>query len=128
VEAIQFRDSWLTEASSSNVWIVKNGKLMVPPKDNLILEGIRYRLIGELCATGDIVLEARRIAREEVFSADEVPLSSAIKEVLAEISIDGKTIGKSLARSHHINTYIKSIIKPSQPERRQSSLSIAGVK
>jgi len=95
VEAIQFRDSWLTEASSSNVWIVKNGKLMVLPKDNLILEGIHYRLIGELCAAGDIVLEARRIAREEVFSTDEVPLSSAIKEVLAEISIDGKTIGKS---------------------------------
>lgn len=93
VEAIQFRDGWLTEASSSNVWIVKHGKLMAPPKDNLILEGIRYRLIEELCAAGGIPFEARRIAREEVFAADEVLLSSATKEVLPVVSIDGKTIG-----------------------------------
>ncbi|MFC5473128.1 D-amino acid aminotransferase [Paraherbaspirillum soli] len=93
VEAIQFRDGFLTEASSSNVWIVRDGKLMAPPKDNLILEGIRYGLIEELCAAGGIRFEARRIAREEVFSADEVLLSSATKEVLPVTSIDGKAIG-----------------------------------
>ena len=38
-ESIQFRDGYLTEASSSNVWIVKNGVMAGPPKDNLILEG-----------------------------------------------------------------------------------------
>lgn len=93
VEAIQFRDGFLTEASSSNVWIVKNGKLMGPPKDNLILEGIRYGLIEELCAAGQIPLEARRITRAEVFAADEVLLSSATKEVLPVASIDGEMIG-----------------------------------
>jgi D-alanine transaminase len=93
VEAIQFRDGFLTEASSSNVWIVKNGKLMGPPKDNLILEGIRYGLIEELCAAKGIPLEARRIARAEVFAADEVLLSSATKEVLPVASIDGQAIG-----------------------------------
>ncbi|MDB5762196.1 MAG: aminotransferase class family protein [Herminiimonas sp.] len=93
VEAIQFRDGFLTEASSSNVWIVKNGKLMGPPKDNLILEGIRYGLIEELCAAKGIPLEARRIARVEVFAADEVLLSSATKEVLPVASIDGQAIG-----------------------------------
>jgi D-alanine transaminase len=93
VEAIQFRDGFLTEASSSNVWIVKNGKLMAPPKDNLILEGIRYALIEDLCRTGDIPFESRRITREEVFAADEVILSSASKEVLPVTTIDGKTVG-----------------------------------
>jgi D-alanine transaminase len=94
VEAIQFRDGYLTEASASNVWVVKNGKLLAPPKDNLILEGIRYGLIEELCvAAGGIPFESRRIAREEVFAADEVLLSSASKEVLPVISIDGKTVG-----------------------------------
>ncbi|HEX2530938.1 MAG TPA: D-amino acid aminotransferase [Burkholderiaceae bacterium] len=93
VEAIQFRDGFLTEASSSNVWIVKDGKLMGPPKDNLILEGIRYGLIEELCAAKDIPMEARRIPRADVFAADEVMLSSATKEVLAVISIDGQRIG-----------------------------------
>ncbi|MGH8807984.1 MAG: D-amino acid aminotransferase, partial [Noviherbaspirillum sp.] len=37
--------------------------------------------------------EARNITRDEVFAADEVMLSSASKEVLAVISIDGKPIG-----------------------------------
>ncbi len=92
VESIQFRDGFLTEASSSNVWIVKHGKLMGPPKDNLILEGIRYGLIEELCAAGQIPLEARRITRAEVFAADEVLLSSATKEVLPVASIDGQMI------------------------------------
>ncbi|MBC7502708.1 MAG: D-amino acid aminotransferase [Herminiimonas sp.] len=93
VESIQFRDGFLTEASSSNVWIVKDGTLAGPPKDNLILEGIRYGLIEELCAAGKIPIEARRITRDEVFAADEVLLSSATKEVLAVVSIDGKAIG-----------------------------------
>lgn len=93
VETIQFRDGFLTEASASNVWIVKNGKLMGPPKDNLILEGIRYGLIEELTAAGDIPFESRRITRDEVFAADEVLLSSASKEVLPVVTIDGKTIG-----------------------------------
>jgi D-alanine transaminase len=92
-EAIQFRDGYLTEASASNVWIVKHGKLLGPPKDNLILEGIRYGLLEELCASEGIVLESRRITRAEVFDADEVLLSSASKEVLAVVSIDGQPIG-----------------------------------
>ena len=93
-ESIQFRDGYLTEASSSNVWIVKNGVMVGPPKDNLILEGIRYGLIQELCAAQNIPLEARRITKEEVFAADEVMLSSATKEILAVVRIDEQTIGK----------------------------------
>ena len=93
VEAIQFRDGFLTEASASNVWIVKNGKLMGPPRSNLILEGIRYGLMEELSAAQGIPMEIRRIPREDVFAADEVMLTSASKEVLPVATIDGQTIG-----------------------------------
>ena len=93
VESIQFRDGFLTEASASNVWIAHDGRLAGPPKDNLILEGIRYGLIEELCSAGGIEFSARRISRAEVFDADEVMLSSATKEVLPVISIDGQSIG-----------------------------------
>lgn len=92
-EAIQFRDGFLTEASSSNVWVVKDGKLAAPPKDNLILEGIRYGLIEELCAARDIAFAPRRITRAEVVDADEVLLSSATKEILPVVTIDGKPVG-----------------------------------
>lgn len=93
VEAIQFRNGFLTEASASNVWVVKDGTLLAPPKDHLILEGIRYGLLEELCERQGIPFEVRRIPRDEVFAADEVILSSASKEVLPVVSIDSKAIG-----------------------------------
>jgi D-alanine transaminase len=93
LETIQFRDDYLTEASSSNVWVARGGKLCAPPRDNLILEGIRYALIEELCAQCGIPFEARRIPRTEVFAADEVLLSSATKEILPVVAIDGQAIG-----------------------------------
>lgn len=96
VESIQFRDGFLTEGSASNVWIVKDGVVSGPPRDNLILEGIRYGLIQELCAAQQITLQERRITRAEVFAADEVFLSSAGKEVLAVVQIDDQTIANGL--------------------------------
>lgn len=93
VEAIQFRDGFLTEGSSSNVWIVRHGRLMAPPRDNLILEGIRYALMEELCAEAGLKLEVRHIARAEVFIADEVLLSSASKEIVPVTSIDKRLVG-----------------------------------
>ncbi|QDD66981.1 D-amino acid aminotransferase [Herbaspirillum seropedicae] len=92
-EAIQFRDGFLSEASASNVWVVKDGKISAPPKDNLILEGIRYGLMEELCAEQGITLESRRITREEVLAADELMISSASKEVLPVVTLDGQPVG-----------------------------------
>lgn len=91
-ETIQFRDGFLTEGSASNVWIVKDGSLIGPPRDNLILEGIRYGLMEELCAADHIPFKVQRISRAEVFAADEVLLSSASKEVLPVVTIDGLAI------------------------------------
>jgi D-alanine transaminase len=96
VESIQFRDGYLTEGSSSNVWIVKDGVVIGPSRDNLILEGIRYGLLQELCAAQQIPMQERRVTRTEVFAADEVFISSAGKEVLAVVQIDDQTIGKGL--------------------------------
>jgi D-alanine transaminase len=94
VETVMFRDGFLSEASSSNVWVVKDGIVSGPPKDNLVLEGIRYGLIEELCQAQGIPFALRRISREEVLQADELLLSSATKEVLAIATLDGKPVGK----------------------------------
>lgn len=92
-EVVQFRDGCLTEGSSSNIWVVSQGKLLAPPKNNLILEGIRYGLLGELAAEAGIPFEARRITRQEVKNADELLVTSATKEVLPILSLDGKPVG-----------------------------------
>jgi len=93
-EVLQFRDGYLTEGASTNIWVVSGGKLLAPPKNNLILEGIRYGLMGELAAEAGIPFESRRISQAEVEQADELMLSSATKEVLAIVSLDGKPVGE----------------------------------
>lgn len=92
-ETILFRDGLLSEGASSNVWIVKNGVLLGPPRDHLVLEGIRYGLLEEICTLQNIPFELRRISRIEVLTADEVLLSSATKEVLPVTRIDGQPVG-----------------------------------
>jgi len=96
VETIMFRDGYLSEAASSNVWVVKNGVVAGPLKDNLVLEGIRYGLIEELCQAQGLSFELRRIHRDEVLAADELLLSSATKEVLPVTLLDGQAVGNGL--------------------------------
>jgi D-alanine transaminase len=86
----------LSEAAASNVWVVKNGTLLAPPTDNLILEGIRYGLIADICREQAIPLELRRVSRDEVLAADELLLSSATKEVLPVTLLDGRPVGKGI--------------------------------
>ena len=88
-----FRDGFLSEAAASNVWVVKDGTVLGPPKDHLVLEGIRYGLIEEICRAAGIPFQLRRISRAEVLDADELLLSSATKEVLAITTLDGRRVG-----------------------------------
>jgi D-alanine transaminase len=92
-ETIMFRDGFLTEGSSSNVWVMKDGVLHAPPKDEKILEGIRYGLIGEIAARLALPFKIAPIEKSVVESADEIMLSSATKEVLPVTKLDGKPVG-----------------------------------
>ncbi|WP_394787892.1 D-amino acid aminotransferase [Rhodoferax sp.] len=96
VETVMFRNGFLSEAASSNVWLVKNGTLVGVPKDNLVLEGIRFGLMEEICRARGIPFELRRISRAEVLAADELLLSSATKEVLAITTLDGQPVANGL--------------------------------
>jgi D-alanine transaminase len=92
LETIMFRDGFLSEAAASNVWVVKDGVVLGSPRDNLVLEGIRYGLLESLCSQAGIPFELRRVSREEVLAADEILLSSATKEVIAVTQLDGKPV------------------------------------
>jgi D-alanine transaminase len=93
VETVLFRDGMLTEASSSNVLIVKDGVAAAPPQDHHILLGITYSLLQRLAADGVLKFEVRPITEAEVRAADEVWLSSSTKEVLAVTTLDGRPVG-----------------------------------
>lgn len=92
-EVVMFRDGFLSEGSSSNVWVVKNGVIAAPLKNHHILEGIRYGFIEELAAAHQLPLEIRPVSQQQVSEADELLLSSATKEILPIVSFDGKPVG-----------------------------------
>jgi D-alanine transaminase len=93
VETILFRDGKLTEASASNVFIVRRGVIQSPPKSNLILPGITYDVVSELARANNLPLEFRDVSEAEVRAADEIWVTSSSKEVLAIVELDGKRVG-----------------------------------
>src|SRR5205814_8014138 len=93
-ETILFRDGKLTEASASNVFIVKRGVIVSPPKSSLILPGITYDVVTELAQANGLPLEFRDIAEAEVRSADELWVTSSSREVFPIVELDGRPIGE----------------------------------
>jgi D-alanine transaminase len=92
-EAMLFRDGFLTEASSANIWMVKDGILHAPLKNHLILEGVRYGLMQEVAEKLGIPVQIRRIRQAEVAQADELLLTSATREVLPIVKMDSRPVG-----------------------------------
>jgi D-alanine transaminase len=90
VETVMFRDGFLTEASASNVLVVIGGRIVVPPKDNLILPGITYDAVLEFARDAGLPFDVRPVPKTEALAADEMWLSSSTKEVLAVTTVDGK--------------------------------------
>jgi D-alanine transaminase len=93
VEAVLLRDGFLTEGSSSNIFVIKGGMILTPPKSHLILPGITYDVIIELALANKLPLETRPVSESEVRSAEELWLSSSSKEVLPITTLDGKPVG-----------------------------------
>lgn len=92
-EALLFREDQLTEGAASNIWVVKQGRLLYPPRSQDLLEGIRRSLLVELAESLGIEHQARTISRQEVEEADEVLLTSATKEVLPITRLDQAPVG-----------------------------------
>lgn len=92
-EVLQFRDGFLSEGASSNVWVVKNNVLLAPPRNNLILEGIRYSFLEQLAAQMGVTFQARPISEQEVDQADELMMTSATKEILPITTYNSRPVG-----------------------------------
>ncbi|MEO2267484.1 D-amino acid aminotransferase [Pseudoalteromonas sp. YIC-656] len=85
----------ITEASSSNVFIVKDGIISTPPLDNQILPGItRWLILQIVHSHSDLKIQERVISKEELLNADEVWITSATKEVGPVVKVDEKVIGE----------------------------------
>lgn len=94
VETLLFRDGFLTEGAASNIFAVKNGTLLAPPKNHLMLPGITYDVVVELAARHGLTCEVRDVLETEARGADELWMTSSTKEVLPIVQLDGEPVGK----------------------------------
>ena len=122
-ETILFRDGKLTEASASNVFVVKGGVILSPPKSNLILPGITYDVIAEIAQAAGLPLEYRDVGEAEVRGADEIWVTSSSKEVLAIVTLDGEPVadgkpGPVFRRVHALYQEFKQKVMRAGKERQ----------
>jgi D-alanine transaminase len=95
-ETVMLRDGFLTEGSSTNTMIVKDGVVIAPRKTAQILPGITYDAVFDIAQAHGLLTERRPVADAELRAADEILLSSSGREVLAITSLDGRQVGNGL--------------------------------
>ena len=91
-EAILVRDNQVVEGAASNVFVVRDGKIITPAKGDSILPGITRDLVLELATSLGITTEERHIDAGELEAADEVWVTSSTREILAIVELDGKPV------------------------------------
>lgn len=92
-EALLHRGERVTEAAHSSILIIKDGTVVMPPLDELILPGITRAIIRQLCDDNGIAVEERIFTVDELMAADEIILCSTTKNVIYVYEIDGKPVG-----------------------------------
>ena len=96
-EAILLRDGVVTEASSSNVFIVKDNCIYTHPKGRNILPGITRDITISLAKKLNIKVSETTFSKEQLMEADEVWITSSTREILPITSIDNNIINSGFS-------------------------------
>ncbi|SHH03221.1 D-amino-acid transaminase [Virgibacillus chiguensis] len=91
-EAILHRGELVTECSSSNIYIVKNGEIYTHPTTNRILHGCVRMRVEKFANDLSIPFHEQAFYKEAIFQADEVFLSSSTSEVMPVVRVDNQHI------------------------------------
>ena len=92
-EAILLRNGEVTEGAASNVFIVKDGIIITPPKTDCLLPGITRDLLVEQANEHGLAVKETNIKQTDLETADEIWLTSSTKEILPVTQLNGQTVG-----------------------------------
>jgi D-alanine transaminase len=92
-EGWMMEGGFITEGTSSNAYIVKDGVIITRELSNSILAGVTRRVLFAIAAEKGVKIEERAFTPQEAYAADEAFLTSASNFVLPIVEIDGKRIG-----------------------------------
>ncbi len=83
----------VAEATTSNIFAIKDGLLSTPSEASGILPGITRQAILEVSSSIGVKTQERTMALEELFKSDECFLTNTLMEVMPVVEIDGHRIG-----------------------------------
>ncbi len=83
----------VAEGSSSNVFCVRGRELSTPPLETGLLQGVTRALVLALAPEAGLEPRERELRVEDLAAADEVWLTSTLREVLPVVRLDEATIG-----------------------------------
>ncbi len=82
----------LCEATGSNVFVVVDGVVSTPPLSSGCLAGITRELVLEWCAHEGLAVVEETLPLDVLTRADEVFLTSSIKDVFPVSAVDGRVL------------------------------------
>lgn len=92
-EAIILRDGFVTEGSASNVFVVIDGRVLTPTKGIGLLPGITRDVVLELAQENAMPCAEAPISDAQLRAADEIWVTSSVREVVAVTRLDGRAVG-----------------------------------
>lgn len=92
-EAILIRDGEATEGAASNLFVVRDGVLVTPPKGPQLLPGITRDLILELAQSHGVPFQERAVRADELARAEEIWLTSSTKEIMPVVRLNDAPVG-----------------------------------
>jgi branched-chain amino acid aminotransferase len=110
----------VTEGSSSNVFVVRGGRLCTPPPAAGILEGVTRRAVLLLARAEGVPVEEVPLRPEEVEGAEEVFITSTLREILPVVRVGPHAVGSGrpgpmTARLHQAFRRMASQVGPTTP-------------
>lgn len=92
-ETVFVRDGYVTECSHSNISMVKDGVFITHPLDNLILPGTERKHIIRWCVELGIPVEERAFTLEELYTADEILVTSTSHPSMRAMELNKRAVG-----------------------------------
>jgi len=91
-DAWMVQDGYVTEGTSNNAYIIKNGKIITRAKSNDILHGITRAAVLRFAEEAQMEIEERNFSISEARDAEEAFITSASSFVTPVVNIDGQNI------------------------------------
>ena len=86
----------LTEGATTNIFLVKQGSVISPALNSMILPGITREVVLEISSNLGILTEERKVELKELYEAEEAFLTNSLVEIMPLVQVDSSLIGKGV--------------------------------